>query len=585
MREIGNGVTEIDLDFAVTMEAGKSYRLIVRRPDEAPQAVRVSGAAGSAWTVRTTESSDSAVGDLVSFGELKRETLPCLVSSIEPQANLEAILTLIPYSEDVYDAVNHIPAYQPNLSIPVTPSWIGPAAPTIDDIVSDERALTKDSRGVYIPSIIVYFSLDGGDPLDGRKSIAQNIEVRWKKKKNDRWQSDTISARDGSYRINGVELREVYDIQIRVVDSENGTSSWIERSHEVSGNLNPPGPVDSLHMNSLGDSAWLSWIWGSPEIDAVGFEIRYSQDQNETRWERMIVIATDISIDTRQFQIPGVNGTYAIKTIDSGGRKSSVAKFINATLSTPRTTNVIELMDDFTGTLVNMEVSNDRLIMERKSGSENMSEWPNLNLLGNMSTALEYHEEGSLTKGWFDLGATHNSRLTVKAIASGQSRIGDSISKWGALSNLERMTSVLNTDVVNIIPEFRHAKTRNANGVYTDASDWIRLTVADVSARHIQFRLRVETEDLNITPIISDLEFEIDMEDKSVVVEDAEIPGKGGYYFLNNLGFKSIKFAKAENNNLYFTYAVPPGGDVHVPAIWDTTIGSKITRMDSPTGY
>ena len=109
--EVTDLVTALTLDSAVTMQAGKSYALRVRRVvagamrTDLYQVLTVVGEQ-TTLTLKTPPQTPNApaVGDLAAFGELGRETLRVLIRDIEPQQDLAAKLTLIAEAPGVHAA-------------------------------------------------------------------------------------------------------------------------------------------------------------------------------------------------------------------------------------------------------------------------------------------------------------------------------------------------------------------------------------------------------------------------------------------------------------------------------------------------
>ena len=110
----------------MTMQTGKSYGFRARRIVGGAQRTdlyRVDTVAGATPKLTFTSppaiSDAPAVGDLVAFGELNRETLRVLVRDIEPRPDLSAMLTLIAEAPGVHTAEQGpIPPYDPMVTLP-----------------------------------------------------------------------------------------------------------------------------------------------------------------------------------------------------------------------------------------------------------------------------------------------------------------------------------------------------------------------------------------------------------------------------------------------------------------------------------
>jgi len=102
----GVNITALVLDEKVVMETGKSYCLRVRHDDMSLSYHPLVTSAGVSDTVTLLTpvalSTGPQTGDLCLFGEVGTESVQALVKSVEPGDDLTAVLTLVPYSPQVY---------------------------------------------------------------------------------------------------------------------------------------------------------------------------------------------------------------------------------------------------------------------------------------------------------------------------------------------------------------------------------------------------------------------------------------------------------------------------------------------------
>ena len=104
----GGNATELVLDEAAPMEAGKSYGLSIRRPGDNALTAAVDTTPGEQTRVTLTTPIPAAqapsAGDLFGFGETGRETLEVLIKAIEPGDGLTFRITAIPAAPAVHRA-------------------------------------------------------------------------------------------------------------------------------------------------------------------------------------------------------------------------------------------------------------------------------------------------------------------------------------------------------------------------------------------------------------------------------------------------------------------------------------------------
>lgn len=101
-----NNVTSITVDEDFVIEAGDDYGVVIRTTDDAAVTAQLSNPAGTYRTVVFTTpippASGVGVGNLVGFGIFGLESDEARVLAIEPESELRARITCVPYREIVY---------------------------------------------------------------------------------------------------------------------------------------------------------------------------------------------------------------------------------------------------------------------------------------------------------------------------------------------------------------------------------------------------------------------------------------------------------------------------------------------------
>lgn len=172
VREIAPDRRSITVDDTCPMEADKSYALRIRCEDGSIADAAVTPAVGQSTTLVLPSPLPSAVkpGDLWTFGESGRVTLPCLVKAIEPGADLSARLTLVDYVPDVYAAeAGPIPPYDPGITTSRLPSVTGL---TLAEVVTWQA-------GTRVPTLTINWQAVADPRASGYTLMLRDPTGRW----------------------------------------------------------------------------------------------------------------------------------------------------------------------------------------------------------------------------------------------------------------------------------------------------------------------------------------------------------------------------------------------------------------------
>lgn len=153
----GGDVTAVTLDTVCTMEAAKSYGVVVRKTTDGTiidEAVDL--AVGDNLTLTFSTPIDAAdphpeAGDIFAFGERGQETGRYIVKEIEPSENQGARLTVVDEAPAVHTAATGtIPPYVPQITIPPAAQAGPPPAPLLGRVTTgrpNQRAPGNANRG------------------------------------------------------------------------------------------------------------------------------------------------------------------------------------------------------------------------------------------------------------------------------------------------------------------------------------------------------------------------------------------------------------------------------------------------------
>jgi hypothetical protein len=519
-RVVSRAAATIVLDEPVTREAGKVYTLRTRIPTTGATLVRTVAAVATTVTSNTiivNNGNQIVAGALYQFGEQNLESLQVLIAGIEYLDDLGAAVTCVPYSPEIYNSAITIPAYTTALSAPVSASFIGPPIPTISQVISDELALQVTSSGAVVPSIFLYVQPGKtAKTSDGTVTRTSFFQARFRRSgSSDPFTYMPYSAVDSPYiQIFPVESGINYDIGVRAIGPDEATTSAFAEisNHTVIGATAKPPQVDTFSLNTIGDHTYVEWTYPSIAVDVIGYEIRYSADQNNTSWISMTVLSDALPREARSFTVPSRSGSYAIKALDILGNRSVAATFINASLEDPAAQNVVSTITEeplWTGTKTDVD-RNGSII--QLSSQNYMATWTTLAsvpIIG-FTAATGYPGVGYYEFGETDLSEVYTSRVIVDAVVSTTGGLS-TMAGWLTLAGLADLAGDDTGDEVSVELQVNYSIVDSATPVY---QGWRRFVVGDYTARHLKFRAVLTSNYTTISPTISALTAVIDMPDR-----------------------------------------------------------------------
>lgn len=555
-RVVSRSTNTIVLDEPVTREAGKVYTLRVR--------VTTTGAT-LALTVAasvTTVTSDTIVvtsggtsvnpGDLYQFGEENLESLEVLIAGIEYLDDLGAAVTCVPYSPAIYSSATTIPAYTTALSTPVSASFIGPPIPTISQVVSDEAALQVTSSGAIVPSIFVYVQPGKtAKTNDGTVTRTAFYQARFRRSgSSDPFTYMPHSAVDSPYvQIFPVESGGNYDIGVRAIGPDEATTSGFAEisNHTVIGASAKPPAVDTFSLNTIGDHTYVEWTYPSIAVDVIGYEIRYSANQNNTTWTTMTKLSDALPREARSFTVPSRSGSYAIKPIDVLGNRSVLAMFINASLEDPAAQNVVSTITEqplWSGTKTDIDLIGSIIQLRSQNLMASWATLASVPIIG-ATTEIGYPEVGYYEFGETDLGEVYTSRVIVDTVVSTSGALS-SMASWVNLAGVSNIAGDDTGDEGAVELQVNYSIVDSATPVY---QGWRRFVVGDYTARHLKFRAVLTSNYATITPTMSALTAIIDMPDRVDYGNDL-ISGAGTYSVMFSPSFRELRSVTIAAQNM-----------------------------------
>lgn len=555
-RVVSRSTNTIVLDEPVTREAGKTYTLRVRETttgtSRALTVAAVSTTDTSSTVTVTSGGSNVDPGDLYQFGEQNIESLEVIISAIEYIDDLGAQVTCVPYSPAIYNSATSIPAYTTVLSEPISTSFVGPPRPSIKSIVSDARALQVTSSGAVVPSIYLYVQAGKtAKSNDGTVTRTEFFQARFRRSgSDDPFTYMPYSPIDSPYvPLFPVESNIDYDLGVRAIGpDQSSTSAFVNvANHQVIGASEKPPAVDTFTINTIGEHTYVQWTYPSIPVDVIGYEIRYSADQDNTNWRTMTAIGNSLPREARSFTVPSRSGSYAIKAIDVLQNRSIAAKYINSSLEDPAAQNVIETITEnpaWSGTMTSVEVYDGNLQLESQNF---MAGWTTLAAVQYIGFTGDtgYADEGYYEFGETDLTQVYSSRVTFDAVTATAGGLF-TMSTWTTLSEIATIAGTDNGDDVFVELQVNYSIVDSATPVY---QGYRRFVVGDYTARHIKFRVYMSSLSPTLSPTVTALSATIDMPDRVAKGNDIT-SGAGTYSVVFSPKFKEVRSVTIAAQNM-----------------------------------
>lgn len=490
--EVGGAVTDVTTDERFVLEAGVDYVIRARRivndaiRTDLYQLLRVDTSAetNQLFFSETVATADApAIGDLVAFGTMGRETIHRIIKDIEPLENLQARITCVPQLD--YTG-GPLPVFDPGVTRPR-----GLAAPQVLSVVSDESVMIVGANRQPVIRVVFYLL-----PLAIDATI--HIHLRLSGDIDAQWMLASIESRANDFvAITGVEDGEVYDFRLQYTHSDYFSSPQTDiTAHFVSGELAAPSTMTGLTIAAINNSALLRWD-AAGEIDVLfgGFiQFRHSPLLTGAEWTASTSIGRTARGDEEWVFLPLKPGTYFAKIYDRGGRSSDAVAFVTTeqmdVLEYSPVGEVIE-HPDFSGTKVNMVVASGTLHL---AGTGSIDGEPNFDAIPNVD------QVGAIVRvsGSYDFAAVMDL-TTVKHVRVVAHLLAQIYSAFDFIdSRTEPIDSWADIDGSAGAPADAAVWMRWTNDNPTGTptwSTWQRLDSQVVEARGFSFQLRAWTED------------------------------------------------------------------------------------------
>ncbi len=472
-------ITRIDSARYVTLDAPFSaiavgYYLKIRVGDGTQQDFRVSEILSDTQVKIDGDTSDLAVGQLLSYGEMSRVAMECIVKSVQPSNDLEATLELINYAPAIYTAETEtIPPYDPLLTdiSKLRPNEVQSLQSTLTDTVINRYHYLSVGLS-WVPSIGV---TPHGYAIYEQQGTQWNLIGQTKDCVFFAYKDLKIIETDGT-PIDLIGKTKRFAVSaIGFAGTRIDPSIAAQVSVEIIGDAERPPAPTTCDLNVVGDTTFINWT-PSPVNDIDRYEIRYSPEIINATWNDAVPLKTS-SWEATGTSVPSRIGSYFIKVVDTTGNKSS-ALLAGVITENPNAddllVNTIVESPTFPGELFGAIVDEDAYL------------------------TLDYTKTDShgffgeyLFKDSINMGSKMALRLVdTSSCTHGASGNKIFMSEWGLLSDLDSMTAAAK------MREVVKGGGVEVNGwfdtfVQVDGGDWQRLTSGTFVGTEFKFKIQM----------------------------------------------------------------------------------------------
>jgi hypothetical protein len=321
-------VSRIVLDEKVTLTSGTQYGVRIRQQDGGVVLTQVTPDAYGVETTAlnlTTPPTDILPGDLVLFGVWENDSIPLIITKIEPGPDLSAKITAVDAAFSVLDADSGTP---PGWVSQITGQpWLDAPNPP-DLLLVDSSQLLSNPNDAGNGSPVIVVQVVGN--WWGKQSV-DHIDIRYRRADTvGSW--TTISAYPGDQaQITGVQRGLTYQIEARAVGMNGAASIWVQQTHVVAdANVAPLGPF-ALAALSVADGVHLNWSLPGKQPADVTYDVQRTEDAsgspNTSAWANIANVKATSYTDG---VTDGIVRWYRVRAVNFQGAASAYSNNVNS---------------------------------------------------------------------------------------------------------------------------------------------------------------------------------------------------------------------------------------------------------------
>ena len=363
----------------------------------------------------------------------------------------------------------------------------------------------------------------------------------------------------------------IYDFSITALrPTGEASAAALKEDFEIVGLTAAPANISGLTLMPVGNNAHLKWT-AHTDLDVLQgghIIVRHYPATSGAVWGDSIILAEDIPGHATEAAVPLKLGTYMLKAVDSSGNMSASATVITTDFITLLTLNSIFTQNEgtaFSGTKTNM-VADGTVLKLDGSGlfdahAGNFDDASGLFDAGGGG----YQTTGSYeTDNEIDLGAVYRVKvdLTVTFTVENAGALWDTVA-----SNWDDVEGLFDGNDLGGITVKTYIRTTpdDPNGGSPTWTDWIEWVTGEISARGIDYKLTVASDDSTLNLNITQFSCVVDAPERNEVFSNQAIASGG----------TTLTYAKA-------FYTIPA-----INATWNQTDGDtvKYTHVTSGGKY
>ena len=321
-----NNVVSVKVDVPISLPKNIPYAIKLRTVLDAHVVSPIQERDGEhqVFTFSTALTDTIEIGDLISVGEAGYVTIDGLITAIEPDDELTARISIVPYQPGIYNAETG--------PIPGFISGISPSDRALPDLnivaVYADAGSVRLIGDVYEPGIFIAIR-----PIN-HPGVYAECEIKPNSTDEPYKQATIRNRANDNVELGNVEIDTSYDLRLRWNADDREPGKWTEHTAQVViGNAAPAKPTNFVVTEGLGNLRGFGWT--PPNIpDFAGVRIKYSTNQSAS-WDAMTDLFQGIAIGSPyETSIPNAAGTYyfEIRSVDTAGNESIGGKRIVSTL-------------------------------------------------------------------------------------------------------------------------------------------------------------------------------------------------------------------------------------------------------------
>lgn len=208
-------------------------------------------------------------GDLYSFGLAETVSIRAIVKNKVAGSDFTARLSLVDEAPGMHTSTGTVPPFESGISLGAPIARVGPAAPTIRQVITDERALTVAGDGTLRPRILVdvVAGTAAGRPRPDFWSLKYR---RILPSTFDPVSLARVDASASQLVISDVDEGATYELTLQAITKGGLVSAPTRTTVLVLGKTGAPPDVENFRV----EGSNLQWSLSDPPADLAGFRIR-----------------------------------------------------------------------------------------------------------------------------------------------------------------------------------------------------------------------------------------------------------------------------------------------------------------------